>query len=607
MNWTTERKVIGSLVAALVALAVIRLMAHAAASHQIEADWQVARTQEVLGALASTFSTIQDAETGQRGYLITRADRYLEPYRRAHLHVDDQLKAVRQLTSENPAQQARLDQLEPLVREKFVELDETIRLSRTEGFEAAAKLVETDRGRVAMEAISHLIEQMTSEERNLLRGHSLTAQADAHRRSVLFFGTTGLEVLLSMLAFYLIYRHVAERNRAQEALRRIERRHADEVQANFTAIVDAVMDGIITIDERGTIEFVNRATLVIFGYTKDELVGQNVMLLMPTSYRSSHENGLRKYLQTGEQKVIGTGTEVIGLRKDGTTFPLDISVSEVEVCGPGGRLFTGVLRDITERKTAEADRAAKDAAEAANQAKEECLAVLSHELRTPLGGVLLWAKLLRAGKLGEAQTPQALDTIIECAEAQSKLVHELLDASRLKHGKVWAEMYPVDLGQIVRTVIMAMRPEAEAKDIGLDVFLCDGKVLGDASLLRQVMGNLLCNAIKFTPNAGHIQVRLTRQSTGAQIMVIDSGEGISPALLPHVFERFRQAEGSTVRCHGGLGLGLSIVQDIVLLHGGSVEARSEGVGLGSTFTVTIPRDAGIIPPTNPSLVPVSFA
>jgi signal transduction histidine kinase len=237
-------------------------------------------------------------------------------------------------------------------------------------------------------------------------------------------------------------------------------------------------------------------------------------------------------------------------------------------------------------------RRAKEEAEAANAAKDDFLATVSHELRTPIGAVLLWAKLLRSGNLDPDQQRQALDTIVRAAEDQKRLVNTLLDASRILHGRVQAELRPLALAKLVRDAVAAMRPSAEAKGVELHEVLCEAPALGDPPLLRQVVTNLVDNALKFTPKGGRVQVRLTREKDAAQIEVADTGAGMSPEFLPHAFDRFRQGEPSLDRAHGGLGLGLSIVRGLVELHGGTVRAASDGPGRGSTFVVTLPLSGG---------------
>lgn len=228
--------------------------------------------------------------------------------------------------------------------------------------------------------------------------------------------------------------------------------------------------------------------------------------------------------------------------------------------------------------------------EAATRAKDEFAAVLSHELRTPLNAILGWTGLLRGGSLPEAKREHALEVIERNARAQSKLVSDLLDISGVITGKIRITPAQVDLANIVDLVVEGMRPAADAKRIQLRLELDRGSTLirGDGERLQQVVWNLLSNAIKFTPKGGSIEVRLRRVESDIELVVADSGEGMDSALLPRVFDTFLQSDSSATRRHGGLGLGLSIASHIVELHGGSIQARSAGPGLGSTFVVRLP-------------------
>lgn len=226
----------------------------------------------------------------------------------------------------------------------------------------------------------------------------------------------------------------------------------------------------------------------------------------------------------------------------------------------------------------------------ANRIKDEFLAILSHELRTPLTSILAWTKLLRTGKLDAATFDRALEMIERNTKAQGRLIEDLLDVSRIIAGKLPLDIRPVDLGSLIKTAVETMRPAADAKSIRLQMQLgIEGQIVaGDSFRLQQVILNLLSNAIKFTSNGGEVLVRVAHTDSQAQITVSDTGKGISPEFLPHVFERFRQADGSSTRAQGGLGLGLAIVRHLVEMHGGTVQAESPGEGQGASFTVTIP-------------------
>ena len=235
----------------------------------------------------------------------------------------------------------------------------------------------------------------------------------------------------------------------------------------------------------------------------------------------------------------------------------------------------------------ERERAAREAAEAASLMKDEFLATLSHELRTPLNAIVGWASLMRTGTLEGARLQQALDSIVRNARAQARLIDDLLDVSAIISGKMSLEMRPVDLGAVIKAALDSVGPTAAAKRIHLELILAPAPppVSGDPDRLQQVVWNLLANGVKFTPEGGTVRVRLDRDGGQALISVEDTGPGIDEAFLPHVFEPFRQADGSITRNHGGLGLGLAIVRRLVELHGGSVRAESAA---GARFEVRLP-------------------
>jgi PAS domain S-box-containing protein len=264
--------------------------------------------------------------------------------------------------------------------------------------------------------------------------------------------------------------------------------------------------------------------------------------------------------------------------------------------------FDGITIDISDRKNAEkragrevermmdAERAARAEAERQGRMKDEFLATLSHELRTPLNAVLGWSQILLAR--GDASTARGLEIIARNARAQTRIIDDLLDMSRMLSGKLRLELAMVDIAAVIEAAVDTARPPADAKGVSVTVDLGaarDAKVRGDPNRLQQVLWNLLTNAIKFSSPGGRVKVSTDRSDAIVEIHVEDDGEGISSAFLPFVFDRFRQADGSTTRRHGGLGLGLSIVKQVVELHGGTVSASSDGLSKGSRFTVSLPR------------------
>jgi signal transduction histidine kinase/DNA-binding response OmpR family regulator len=279
--------------------------------------------------------------------------------------------------------------------------------------------------------------------------------------------------------------------------------------------------------------------------------------------------------------------------------------AQVAVAYENARLYTEAQRhaaelqqEVAERKQAEQERArllvreqdARAEAEAANRAKDEFLATLSHELRTPLTAILGWSHLLRTGNLPEDTSASALETIERNAKAQSQLIDDLLDVSRIITGQLRLDIGPVEIDGIIAAAVDSVRPAASAKNIVLHAELepIPGPLLGDATRLQQVAWNLLSNAVKFTPEGGRVDVWLRRINSHVEVRVEDTGQGISAEFLPHVFDRFRQADGTTTRRHGGLGLGLAIARHLVELHGGTIRADSQGEGRGAAFTVSLP-------------------
>lgn len=263
------------------------------------------------------------------------------------------------------------------------------------------------------------------------------------------------------------------------------------------------------------------------------------------------------------------------------------------------------FRNVTDRKTAEAERAqllerersARAEAERASRLKDEFLATISHELRTPLNAMLGWSQILTRNPSDPKTLAQGIAAIERNALAQARLIDDLLDMSRISRGLIRIDVQPVDLGQVMAAAVDAARPAAEAKGLHVE-YDCDEGVAvvdGDPTRLPQVAWNLLSNAVKFTPRGGTVRITLRGTGDHVRLTVADTGQGIAPEFLPHVFERFRQADASSTRAHGGLGLGLAIVKQIVELHGGCVHAESDGTGRGSTFVVELPRRVATAP------------
>jgi PAS domain S-box-containing protein len=391
--------------------------------------------------------------------------------------------------------------------------------------------------------------------------------------------------------------------RAEEALR--------ESKERLAGIVSSAMDAIITIDEDQRVVLFNEAAERMFGCPAAEALGQLINRFIPERFRGAHTEYVRRYGETGgASRAMGRISTLTALRADGAEFPIEAAISTIEV---GGRkLYTVIHRDITERKQAEAEReelareqVARAAAEAANRSKDEFLTLVSHELRSPLNAIFGFSRLLRSGPAGREEINKATDVIERSVKAQLQIIEDLLDSARIISGKLRIEPELIDLVPALESALDTVRAAAEAKGVTLvaDFGPLPVQALGDPMRLQQVVWNLLTNAVKFTPGGGRVELRMESDADNVRITVSDTGKGIEPGFLPFVFDRFRQADPSSARRVGGLGLGLSLVKNLVELHGGTITAASEGVGRGATFTITLPhRQPEFIAPPTPAIV-----
>ncbi|HEX6729579.1 MAG TPA: PAS domain S-box protein [Pyrinomonadaceae bacterium] len=377
--------------------------------------------------------------------------------------------------------------------------------------------------------------------------------------------------------------------------RRRTQLRADKAVRQLALIVENTDDAIIGRDLNGIVTSWNAAAERLYGYRADEMIGKRLTVLIPAD-RHDEEPEILERLRGGKS-IDHYAT--VRRAKDGRLIQVSLTASPIKDADGNVIGYSKIARDITERMQAEAEREAllkseheaRGQAEEANRVKDEFLAVLSHELRTPLNAILGWASLLRSGKLDEANAERALEIVERNAKAQSNLIEGVLDVSRIVSGKLQLDVRPMHLSGVIEAAVDSIRPAADAKNMNLRVVINKPEPLvsGDATRLQQVVLNLLSNAVKFSPAGSEIGVRLDIVDSEVEIAVKDSGQGISSEFLPHVFDRFRQADPSTTRKHGGLGLGLAIVKHLVDLHGGSVRAESDGVGTGATFKVRLKK------------------
>ncbi len=670
---------------------------------------RVEHTREVIGEIEATFSTLKDAETDQRGYLLTGDESYLRPYEAALPAMQAHLDRLQALTADNPAQQKRLVEFEGQVRAKLAELADAIRL-RSSGNPAARRTVGAGSGQALMSQIRRTVDDLRAEENRLLAVRSRrTAQAANRVTAAAIIGGA------SFLALFTVFLSVVRadllgRARAQAA--------ALEIQERLTTTLRSIGDAVLATDVAGRVTFLNPVAESITGWTATEAVGrtvEEVFRIVNESTRAPGENPVRRVIREGV--IVGLANHTLLISRGGHEFP--IADSGAPIRGRRGEIVGVVLvfRDVSEQRRAEqmtrrlaaivasadyaivaetvdnvithwnpgaeaifgytasemigrrmsvlappespdpspaltaelragrrvaefdARRVAKDGrwldvvitlspildeegsligvsrlirdvterrrhtrelheaqlrAEEANSAKDRFLATLSHELRTPLTPVMASVhRLERRADLGPGMA-ESLAMIRRNVELEARLIDDLLDLTRISRGKIKLERAPLDLHLVLRGVVQSSRSEFFNKGLQLTSELSAEQryCSGDSARLQQVFWNLLKNSAKFTPAGGQVVVRSENPEPGRiRVTVTDSGRGISPDLLPRIFEAFEQGEVTAVRRAGGLGLGLAIARSLVELHGGSIAAESEGEGRGATFSVELATTA----------------
>ena len=410
---------------------------------------------------------------------------------------------------------------------------------------------------------------------------------------------------------------IRERDQALLA-ERVARSASEKDEARLSVTLRSIGDAVITTDPAGRVTLLNPVAQVLTGWSETGAIGQPIEMvfhIVQEETRRPVENPVSKVFREG--RIVGLANHTMLLSRDGRETPIEDSAAPIRAADGSLIGIVLVFRDASDRREAERNRQAvfdreqeaRRAAESLSRSKDEFVATVSHELRTPLNAIFGWVRLLRSGNLSEAQHAHALEVVERNTRAQAQLIEDLLDMSRVVTGHLRLDMRRVELPGVIHAAVDAVKPASEARDltIVLDIDPRTGPISGDPDRLQQVVWNLLTNSVKFTNKGGRIDVSLRAEGSDAVLRVKDTGIGMSADLLPHVFERFRQGVSSASRTHGGLGIGLALVRHLAEMHGGTVEAQSDGDGHGSLFTLRLPMLGTRAVTENPMLTSVDSA
>jgi PAS domain S-box-containing protein len=542
----------------------LALRAYAAASLKI------ADTEDTLLSLERVLSVARDAETGQRGFLLTENARYLAPYYAAIAALSERMARLRSKLAGDPIGARQLDELQRLIRAKTDELAKTIELDQAGNHAAAIALVMTDQGKNFMDLIRAQIAQIQATQSQVLAAQ-LRAESGARIwTSVSIVAVWGLALIL-VRTLVLVVRRDNRRVRLSEQ--------------RLAITLRSIGDAVIATDALGRVRMLNSVAEDLTGWTTAEAQGaplEQVFRIINEVTRAAAESPVDKALREG--RVVGLANHTVLIRRDGTETPIEDSAAPI-------RDSTGAIDGVVlVFRDASLERSIQMALRDADRKKDEFIAVLAHELRNPLAPILQAAQMLQS----PAATPEQLRwghrVIDRQAKTMGRLLDDLLDVSRITRGTLEVRKSPVALAVLIEGAVETTRPTIDARGHTLELVVSPEAIELDADPVRmtQVIANLLMNAAKYTDVGGRIRLTARREGDELILSVADNGIGVDRAALPRLFDRFVQVEEARDRHEGGLGIGLALAKRLVELHQGSIEVRSDGVGHGSEFTVRIP-------------------
>jgi PAS domain S-box-containing protein len=541
----------------------------------------VAHTNDVKAQLEALLASLIDAETGERGFIITGNDSYLEPYNRGIAATATETGRVRQLTVDNPEQQADLERVAAETHVRLNELANAIQARRENGFEAAQAVVLTNVGKRTMDGIRALVARMEAREDRLLASRTVEAGRayDRARLTALAVGGVGLVVVA---ALFVVTRRVGR-----------ERKAAVNLAEHLRVTLSSIGDGVIATDAAGRVTRVNPVAERLTGWSEADAARkplEEIFVIVNEASRLPVDNPVTRVLREGVS--VGLANHTVLIARNGSEIPVDDSAAPIKTAGGEVHGAVLVFRDVTERRRTEHERLNLIAElEAAVRARDDFLSIASHELRNPVNAVQLQlVGVLRAYQRGTDEVrPDELRDRVAQANGQvgrlTRLLDNLLDVSRISAGSIVLEPEELDLAEVVRSVIDQVRGESEDRQIQ---FGDREPVVGRLDRLRveQVVSNLLSNAIKYG-DGQPIVISLDHDGRSARLSVKDRGIGIAPDQHERLFARFER--GVSRRQYGGFGLGLWITRQLVDAMGGSISVDSRP-GHGATFSIVLPLD-----------------
>jgi PAS domain S-box-containing protein len=549
-----------------------------------KANRELLHNRIVIDQLQETLSSLKDAETGQRGYLLTGDERYLQPYNETIARIQRDLLSLASMANAGDLPERNVNEVTDLTAQKLNELKQTIALRHSQQAQSALAIVQSDFGKHVMDAIRSQIGQMTATEESSL--------ASAHRKVDAFVISSriiiGLSTLLNLIVLAWAYRRIKDESLARETALVELRNQKELVEVTLSSIGDAV----IVTDNNARITFLNRIAEQLTGWMSAQALTEpctKVFRIINETSRQLVESPVDKVLRLGT--IMGLANHTLLVRKDGTEVPIDDSGSPIRDANGTTRGVVLVFRDFSQHKAAENKLIeANRALESASRAKDQFLAALSHELRTPLTPVLATLTTWEASDELPASFLADVQMLRRNVELEARLIDDLLDLNRIIKGKLTLNLELVDAHELVEAVVTMLRSEINAKQLHVSMKLDATRhyVKGDPARLQQVFGNILNNAVKFTDRSGHVAIASGDDSEGRINLIFkDDGIGMSPEILGRLFQPFEQGADVTNR-YGGLGLGMAISKALVDIHAGVLTAASDGHGHGAAFTVTLP-------------------